>query len=42
MSIPDCIEMEKCARFGSDYCFRCRTITKNDKDIDFFFREPGD
>ncbi len=42
MSIPDCREMEKCARFGSNYCLTCRTVTEDDRDNDYYFRESGD
>ncbi len=40
--LPFCEELERCARYRSDYCCICRTITKNDKDLDYFVREPGD
>lgn len=42
MSIPDCIKMERCARFGSRYCLICRTITEDERDNDYYFRECGD
>ena len=40
--LPFCKERFRCARFGSDYCCTCRTITQNEKDNDYYFKESGD
>jgi len=37
-----CTEQDHCAKAYSNYCIKCRIITDDTNDEDYFFKEHGD